>query len=135
MIETMQLDDSEQILAHQVGRLIEVQTQMRWAFVLFLWLTLGSFCIWWLRQDIALWFEFFTWSAVRISLQHNRLVFLGLGLCVGMTLSTLIWQSWHILWGIRKSEYRFLIRQVLEIQQAGSSHPLWEKVCEARIKD
>jgi hypothetical protein len=123
------LDDETKKMESQIGRLIEVQTRMRWTFVLFLWLTLGSFCIWWLRDDIALWMEFFTWSAVRVSLQHNRLVFLGLGLCVAMTLSTLIWQSWHILWGIRLSEYRSLARQVAEIQQAGSQHPLWKWVC------
>jgi hypothetical protein len=131
----MNLDDSEKIIEHQIGRLIELQTRMRWTFVLFLWLTLGSFCIWWLRHDIALWLEFFTWSAVRVSLQHNRLVFLGLGLCVAITLSTLIWQSCHILWGIGKNEYRFLARQVLEIQQAGPGHPLWKWVCQERIKD
>ena len=86
----MKLDDNEKLVEQQIGKLIELQTRMRWTFVLFLWLTLGSFCLWWLRYDIALWLEFFTWSAVRISLQHNRLVFLGLGLCVAMTLSTLI---------------------------------------------
>jgi hypothetical protein len=122
-------DERTEIMERQIGRLIELQTRMRWAFVLFLWLTLGSFCLWWLRDDISLWLEFFTWSAVRVSLQYNRLVFLGLGLCVAMTLSTLIWQSWQIIWGIRKSEYRLLSKQVAEIQKAGPKHPFWKWVC------
>jgi hypothetical protein len=118
------------LLDRQVQNLLQVQLWMRWAVVILLWSTLGAFCIWRLRSDIALWLEYFTWSAVRISLQRDRLTFLGIGLCVGMTLSTLIWQSWHILWGIRKSEYRALAKQVMQIRQTGKKHPLWRWVCQ-----
>lgn len=127
------VNDDPAILKRQVQRLVQVQTWMRWAWVVFLWLTLGSFCLWYLRADIALWLDYFTWSAVRVSLQRDRFVFLGLGLCVAMTLSTLVWQSWNIIFGIRKSEYKFLVKQVKDIQTQGSKHFLWHWVCEEEI--
>ncbi len=128
MLMTFDNDDAK-LLDRYVQRLLQVQTWGRWLFVLFLWLTLGTFCIWRLRSDIALWLEYFTWAAVRISLQYNRLTFLGIGLCLGLTLSTLIWQSYNILWGVSKDEYRSLVKQVNNIKNQGPSHPLWQWVC------
>ncbi|MFN9860651.1 MAG: hypothetical protein ACK556_21590, partial [Pseudanabaena sp.] len=84
---------ADQILERQVQRLIEVQTYLRWILDVFLWLTVGTASIWALRSEIELWIASFTWAAVRISLAYNRLPMLGLGLCIAMTLSTLIWQS------------------------------------------
>ena len=121
------------LLERQVQRLIEVQTYLRWIFDGFLWLTIGTASIWALRSEIELWIATFTWAAVRISLAFNRLPFLGLGICVAMTLSTLVWQSSIILWGINQREKRSLIDQVKRIKEKGKSHPLWRWVYEEKI--
>ncbi|BBC26365.1 hypothetical protein [Pseudanabaena sp. ABRG5-3] len=124
---------SEQILERQVQRLIEVQTYLRWIFDAFLWLTVGTASIWALRSEIELWIAAFTWAAVRMSLVYNRLPMLGLGICIAMTLATLVWQSAIILWGVSPREKRSLINQVKGIREAGKSHPLWRWVCEEKI--
>ena len=124
---------SDQLLERQVQRLIEVQTYLRWMFDVFLWLTVGTASIWALRSDIELWIAAFTWAAVRMSLISNRLPMLGLGLCVAMTLATLVWQSSIILWGVNQRERRSLIQQVQKIQQQGNKHWLWRWVYEERL--
>ncbi len=123
----------DQMLDRQVQRLIEVQTYLRWILDVFLWLTVGTASIWALRSEIELWIASFTWAAVRISLAYNRLPMLGLGLCIAMTLSTLIWQSSIILWGVSSRERRSLINQVKSIKAKGKRHLLWRWVCEEKI--
>jgi hypothetical protein len=124
---------ADQMLERQVQRLIEVQTYLRWMLDIFLWLTVGTASIWALRAEIELWIASFTWASVRISLAYNRLPMLGLGLCIAMTLSTLIWQSSIILWGVSTRERRSLINQVKSIKAKGPSHLLWRWVCEEKI--
>jgi len=121
------------LLERQIQRLIEVQTYLRWLFDGCLWLTVGAASIWTLRSDIELWIAAFTWAAVRITLAYNRLPMMGIGLCVAMTLATLVWQSSIILWGISPSERRSLIQQIKKIQAKGKRHPLWRWVCEERL--
>jgi hypothetical protein len=121
------------LLESQVQRLIEVQTYLRWIFDGFLWLTIGTASIWALRSDIELWIAAFTWVGVRISLVYNRLPMMGLGICIAMTLATLVWQSSIILWGVNQREKRSLINQVKRIKEKGKSHPLWRWVCEEKI--
>ena len=123
---------SDQLLERQIQRLLEVQTYLRWIFDGTLWLTVGSVSIWALRSEIELWIASFTWVALRMSLIYNRLPMMGLGLCVAVTLSTLIWQSSIILWGINQRERRSLIKQVNRIKHKGKSHLLWRWVCEER---
>ena len=121
------------LLERQVQRLVIVQTYLRWIFDLFLWLTLGTASIWALRSDIELWIATFTWAAVRVTLAYNRLPMLGIGLCVAMTLATLVWQSSIILWGINPREKRSLLQQVDKIKQKGRNHWLWHWVCEEKV--
>jgi hypothetical protein len=124
---------ADPLLERQVQRLIEVQTYLRWIFDVFLWLTVGTASIWALRTDIELWIASFTWAAVRITLAYNRLPMMGLGICVAMTLATLVWQSSIILWGVNQREKRSLVNQVKRIQEKGKSHLLWRWVCEEKI--
>ena len=124
---------SDPLLERQVQRLIEVQTYLRWILDGFLWLTVGTASAWALRTDIELWIATFTWAAVRISLNYNRLPMLGLGFCVAMTLATLVWQSTIILFGVSPSERRSLIKQVKRIKEKGKSHLLWKWVCEENV--
>lgn len=76
--------------------------------------------------EVAL--EYFTWSAIRVGMIFHPLATIGLGLCIGMTLSILVWQSRNIVWGLPKSEQEWLQQRILKIQQQGPSHPLWAKV-------
>jgi hypothetical protein len=115
-------------LERQTERLFQLQIRRRWWIILTMWLTVGVVCLWVLRSDIALWLDYFTWAAVRISIRYNRLAFIGLGLCVGFTLSTLMRQSAHIL-NLSQGLRQELIREVAEIRRRGPKHPLWRKVC------
>lgn len=111
-----------------VQRLHELTVYGRWLTVLGLWLTVGSVSLWSLRYPISLLREYFTWAAVRWGLIFQPLPALGLGLCVGMTLAVLVWQSRNILVGLPKVEHQRLEKQVLKICEQGSSHPLWKWV-------
>jgi hypothetical protein len=124
----MQDDHDKKAIDTQVQRLILVQTKMRWALVIFLWLTLGIISLWMIREDIGLWIEYFTWAAVRVAIRNEQLPYMGLGVCVALTLSTLIRQSWDILFGINKREYHYLVKQVQEIETQGRKHWLWQWV-------
>lgn len=124
---------ADPLMDRQVQRLIEVQTYLRWIFDGFLWLTVGTASLWTLRADIELWIASFTWAAVRITLNYDRLPMMGLGFCVAMTLATLVWQSYIILFGVSPSERRSLIKQVKRIKEKGKSHPLWRWVCEEKV--
>ncbi len=111
-----------------IARLHELTVWGRWAVVTALWLTLGSWSLWRLRKvwDVAS--EYFSWSAIRYGLVFNPWAAIGLGLCIGMTLSVLIWQSRNILWGLPLVEQEKLQKRVLKIHQQGNSHPLWKWV-------
>ncbi|MCY7324421.1 MAG: hypothetical protein LH660_22130 [Phormidesmis sp. CAN_BIN36] len=111
-----------------VQRLHELTVYGRWLTVLGLWPTVGSVSLWSLRYPISLLREYFTWAAVRWGLIFQPLPALGLGLCVGMTLAVLVWQSRNILVGLPKLERQRLEKQVLKICEQGSSHPLWKWV-------
>ncbi|AFZ30844.1 hypothetical protein Glo7428_2332 [Gloeocapsa sp. PCC 7428] len=113
----------------QVEKLHQLTVYGRWLFVGILWLTIGLLSLWGLREEIALWRQYFTWVAVRYGLYYNPIPTLGLAICIGMTLSVLIWQSRNILWGIPSQEKRRLEQQVHRIRQQGATHPLWKWVC------
>ncbi|NDJ15933.1 hypothetical protein [Myxacorys almedinensis] len=108
-----------------VHKLHEVTVLGRWLVAIALWLTIGLLSLWGLREPIALLQEYFTWSALRYGLAYHPLAAMGLGLCIGVTVSILLWQSRNILFGIPKVEQKRLEERVLKIRQQGSSHPLW----------
>ncbi|MEL6162326.1 MAG: hypothetical protein AAFY21_09695 [Cyanobacteria bacterium J06641_2] len=120
---------SDSSFNQQVQRLHELTVYGRWLVVIFLWLTVAPLCLWELRTEIELLREYFTWASVRYGLFFHPFAALGLGLCVGMTLSVLMWQSRNILFGMPVAEKQRLEKQVYRIRQQGSSHPLWKWVC------
>ncbi|MDQ2098134.1 MAG: hypothetical protein QQW96_10845 [Tychonema bourrellyi B0820] len=122
-------NDSDPNFQIEVQRLHKLTVYGRWLTVIFLWISIGSFSIWGLRDEIALWIENFTWAAVRYGLYFHRWPTLGLGLCLGMTLAVLTWQGRNIVRGLPLREKRRLEEQVRRIRQQGSSHPLWKWVC------
>jgi len=113
----------------EVQRLHKLTVYGRWLTVILLWISVGSLSIWGLRDEIALWLEHFTWAAVRYGLSFHRWPTLGLGLCLGMTLAVLAWQSRNMVRGLPLREKQGLEQQVRRIRQQGPSHPLWKWVC------
>ena len=99
---------------------------IRWIVVLLLWLTLGAYGIWGIRHEISLWLDYFTWSAVNYGLAFNIIPTICLGICIGMTISVLVLQSSHIIWGLSDKEKYYLEKKVNKILAKGSSHPLWK---------
>ncbi|MGF1495192.1 MAG: hypothetical protein ACFBSC_22660 [Microcoleaceae cyanobacterium] len=106
-------------------RLHELTVYARWVLVIVLWLTIAPLSLWNLRAEIQLWLDHFTWIAVRYAIVSHRWATLGLSLCIGMTASTLVWQSRNILWGFPEKYWEQKLKQVRRIHQQGPSHPLW----------
>lgn len=118
--------DKDPAFRQQVQRLHHLIVCSRWLIVLALWICLAPISLWALRSEIALWLDYFTWTAVRYTIIYNRLPSLGLILCIGATVAVLIWQSRNILWGMPQDYVEYLERQVLNIRRQGKSHPLWK---------
>jgi hypothetical protein len=113
----------------QVKRLHKLTVYGRWLLVMILWITLAPLSLWSWRYEISLLRSFFTWTALRYCIIYNPLPAMGLALCIGMTLSVLVWQSRNIILGIPGQEQKRLEQQVRRICQQGASHPLWKWVC------
>ncbi|HEY9639372.1 MAG TPA: hypothetical protein V6C57_02750 [Coleofasciculaceae cyanobacterium] len=118
------------IFQKQVQRLHHFTVYSRWLIIVCLWLVLLPLSVWGLRSEIGLWRDHFTWTAVRYALIYHRLPAMGLGVCIGMPVAVLIWQSRNILMGLSPAHQRYLHKQVLRIRQQGKSHPLWQWICE-----
>ena len=121
--------NSDPRLQAEVQRLYQLTLYGRWLVIGGLWLTVGSFSLWSLRDSIQQWFEYFTWAAVRYAFAFNRLAAVGLGVCIGTTFAVLLSQSRVILWGLPAHEHQRLSQQVMRIRVQGSTHPLWQRVC------
>ncbi|MBD0335109.1 MAG: hypothetical protein ICV62_06450 [Cyanobacteria bacterium Co-bin13] len=115
---------------HQINRLRDVMMRRWWRVVGLLWLVVSPLCLWYLRHEIALLRQHFTWTAVRYGLAYNRLPALGLSICIGMTVALLMAESRHILFGLSTNERGRLEKQLSRIRQKGPSHPLWRRVCQ-----
>lgn len=113
----------------QLQRLHQVSVYSRWFLVGLLWVTVAPWSLWSLRSELALWRDYFTWTAVRYGLAFNLVPTVGLTLCIALTVSTLIWQSRNILFGIPTRQRQRLKQRLRKIRQQGKSHPLWYWVC------
>lgn len=121
--------DHDPLFLAQVQRLHQLTVYGRWLFASTLWLTVGTLSLWGLRYPISLAMEYFTWASLRYGLMFNRIPAFGLFLCIGVTLSILVWQLRNWLFGLPKRDRHRLEQQVLRIRQQGNSHPLWKWVC------
>lgn len=122
----MAINDQE--FEAEVQRLHQLTVYARWLVVGLLWVSVAPLSVWSLRREISLWTEYFTWAAVRYGLAYHRWSAAGLGLCLGMTLAVLVWQSRNILWGLPPSDQERLEKQVQQIRHQGPSHPLWKLI-------
>lgn len=110
----------------KVAKLHRLTVYGRWLLVLISWLTLGTYALWQLQEEIALWFDYFTWAAVYYTFHFNFVPTICLAFCLGMTISVLLWQSRNIIWGLPPNEHRQLVKQVKQIEARGQKHPLWK---------
>lgn len=96
----------------------------RWLVVLMLWLTLGLYSLWGLRQEIPIWLEHLTWASVRYGLGYNPWASFSLVLCIAYTCAVLVWHSQKLLkgWSARET-YRFE-KEAQKIAQ-NPRHWLW----------
>ncbi len=117
--------EKDPLFEKQVQRLHQVMVYGRWSLVLLLWLLVAPLCLWSLRSEIALWLDYFTWTALRYSIIYNRIPALGLSLCMGFTVSVLIWQSRNLLSGMPATQRKQLEQEVIRIRTQGKTHPLW----------
>ena len=113
----------------ELARLHQLTVWARWLMVGLVWVILGPVSLWGLRAEIVLWWQYFTWTAVRYGLAYHPIAAVGLGLCIGLTVATLVWQSRNILWGLPRQERLRLLQQMRRIRRQGPSHPLWKWVC------
>jgi len=123
------IDQREPQFEQQVQRLYQLTVYARWLVVGLLWLTIAPFALWSMRSEFALWLDYFTWTALRYSFAYNRFATFGLVLCIGMTISALVWQIRHSLGKLPTAERQRLEKQVLQIRRKGKNHPLWKWVC------
>lgn len=128
--QTIELDFDPTLKA-QVKRLHKLTVYGRLMLVLLLWTTLAPVSFWGWQYEISLMRSSFTWIALRYGIIYNPLPALGLALCIGITLSVLVWQSRNVVLGIPRQEQKRLEQQVRRISQQGSSHPLWKWVCKS----
>ncbi|EDX85307.1 hypothetical protein S7335_3006 [Synechococcus sp. PCC 7335] len=103
-----------------------------WRICLFLWLTVGLGCLWWVRDDLIEISEYFTWAAVRSIFLYSRLAGIGIALCVGVTFALLVSESRQILWGLSADERSRLGAQLDRIHEQGKSHPQWQLIHPAK---
>jgi hypothetical protein len=113
-------------LSFQVARLRRIDALMRWGGVALMWLTLGAWSCWEMRESIALLGEYFSFTGLQYSIFfHMWNGGIGLIICVAMTISSLVWQIGRWLWPPSDRERHRLQVRVQQIQAQGSKHLLW----------
>ena len=95
----------------ELNRLHRRQVQRRWLAIALCWLMLAPLSLWAVRRELALMHEYFTWAALRDAIAYNRLPAFGLAFCIAITISTLVWQSYNILFGFSPGYQKQLRRQ------------------------
>jgi hypothetical protein len=113
-------------LEPQLQKIYSLNLYLKWLTVLIFWLSFGLFGIWELREEITLWQQYFTWSALRYALVYHRLAAVCLSICIGLTVGLLITQSRDLLWGISEQEKYRLQQQIDQIFAKGKSHPFYK---------
>jgi hypothetical protein len=110
-------------LEPKVKKVYQINLYRKWRIVAICWLTLGIFSIWELRHEIALWQDYFTWSALRYALAYHRLASLSFSICLGLTIGLLISQCRDILWGISEQEKYRLTQELEKLCNSGKFNP------------
>jgi hypothetical protein len=116
---------SNPLLASQIAKLQQLIVWQRWLFIAVMWLTLGWWSLWELRDSLVLLREYFSWAGVIYGFYFHLRGGFGLMVCVILTCSSIIWQISHIFWGSSVREIHQLGVMVEKIQEKGPKHWLW----------
>lgn len=116
---------SDAILNRQVYQLLRLQMVWRWLWVGLIWLTIGAWSLWELRESIMLLHDYFSLTGVIYSLYFHLGAACGIVICLAFTCSSILWQISYIFWGLTDKERHQLAVKVNKIQTAGAKHPLW----------
>lgn len=110
----------------QLEKLHHWMVWRRWLLVGSLWFVLMPLSLWRVWDEVQLLREHFTWVGLRYAIAYNPAPAVGLSLCIGMTASTLVWQSRNILWGLPVRERQRLQRQLTQLEESGHFPDFWE---------
>jgi hypothetical protein len=113
-------------LDQQVAKLRRVDMYLRWLLVLLLWLTLGVWSCWEMRESLLQLTEYLSLTGLKYSLFfHLWGGGGGLILCLSLTVSSMLWQIGQSFWRLSSRERQILETRVQKIQEQGAKHPLW----------
>lgn len=118
------MTDPDHNLQQRIKRLHALNSYTRWLWVVGSWLMIAPISLWNLRDELELINAHFTWVAVRYGLAYNLVPAMGLFFCLGITVSTLLWQGFHSLRRISPKERIHLEHQLKKIEQLDPHHPL-----------
>jgi hypothetical protein len=113
-------------LDFQVAKLRRVDAWLRWLGVVLVWLTLGVWSCWEMRESLKLLSEYLSLTGVQYSVFHH-LIGGGGGLifCVSLTISSVFWQIGQSFIGLSARDRQRLENRVQKIVDRGNKHPLW----------
>jgi hypothetical protein len=113
------------LLARRIARLQRLAVWQRWLSLVLLWLTLGWWSLWELRESLVLLLEYFSWPGVIYGGYFHLWGGGGLLLCLLFTCSSIIWQIGHSFGVPSPKELHQLAVKVNQIQAKGNKHWLW----------
>jgi hypothetical protein len=113
------------LLAQQVAKLQQLAVWRRWLSLGFLWLTLGWWSLWELRESIVLLREYFSWAGVIYGFYFHLVPGCGLLACLIFSWSSIFWQISHSFGSLSARERHQLEMKVHQIQAVGTKHWLW----------
>lgn len=119
-----QTSQSEPELSPLAIKVMQATIIGRWLFVGFLWITLGIYGFWSLRNEFPLWQDHLTWAIVRYGLAYHYWSSLGLVICLAYTCAVLVWHSQKLISGWSARE-KHLLEKEAEKMTENSRHWLW----------
>jgi hypothetical protein len=113
------------LVDRQVAQLRRWEQWRRWLTVAALWIFVGGWSCWQLRDSIALLGEYFSWTGLRYVVMFNFWGGgVGLIICFATTVSTMFWQLLQWWWPPSDRERHRLEQQAAKVFAPGSRHPL-----------
>jgi hypothetical protein len=120
------LTDSAPDIDRQVSQLRRVEAWVRWLWIALIWLTLGTWSCWEMRESLIQLYEYLSWTGIQYSFFFHLMGGGGgLIICLSMTASCILWQIGQTFLRVSPRERQRLEAKVQRIQKKGSKHPLW----------
>lgn len=113
------------LLSQQIAKLHQLEVWRRWLSMLLMWLTLGSWSLWDVRESIVILREYFSWPGILYGFYFHLGGGCGLLFCLLSTCSSLLWQISHSAGQLSAKERYQLEVRVRQIQARGQDNWLW----------